>query len=180
MAFSWTCQPNRKDVHAHIAIDFMNWRCVDCLKEIGNSRYITWMIQKLFSPIRPYLSYLTINNLQMHGKTASNVNTKVVVGLIDGKTRWSNSCTRPPVFDPLFPTSRPYTFEAALSMILYKVQKFGAQYAWHRPRLNGNSLANTWVERINLVTKTVREISKLRLPAVNDRRMDRTIQLLRQ
>lgn len=34
----------------------------------------------------------------------------------------------------------------SLSAALYSAQKFGAQYAWVRPRLNGNSRDSTWLE----------------------------------
>ncbi len=142
MAFSWTCQPNINDVQAHIAIDFMNWRCVDCLKIQIFLLHCMWNNSNNFSH-RMYLSYSAITNLPMHGKTAASVSTNVVIGLIDGKMRWSNSWTNPPVFIPLTLFCMRSTFDAALSMILYRVQKLGAQYAWHSPRLNGNSLAMT-------------------------------------
>lgn len=70
------------------------------------------------------------------------VKIKVVIGLIEGKTWCSNSCTRPPVFEPGVVLAF-HTTEATLSAMLYNVQKFGAQYAWHSPRLNGNNRDST-------------------------------------
>lgn len=79
----------------------------------------------------------------MNGIIATIVNTNVAVGGTFGKNWWWVSCTRPPVFDTVFllvlKTNVPI-----LSTTLYMAQKFGAQYAWHRPRLNGNNLDSTW------------------------------------
>lgn len=47
-----------------------------------------------------YLFHFKVNIFIMHGSIKAAVNANVVSGLIDGRTTCSNSCTRPPVFNP--------------------------------------------------------------------------------
>lgn len=86
-----------------------------------------------------------------HGSIARPAKPKAILGVIDGKNVWSNSCTSPPVLLALAGILK--IIDAALSATLYNVQKFGAQYAWHNPLLNGNNLPKSYrkknfIERI--------------------------------
>lgn len=95
-------------------------------------------------PKHTHLSYGFDKNIAKSGDSAIMVNTNVKSGGMFGKNWWSISWTRPPVFEetPLVPN----TVAPILSAKLYKAQKFGAQYAWHRPLLNGNSLLKTCID----------------------------------
>lgn len=86
-----------------------------------------------------YLSYRLVNSFTMQGAIATAVSTNVVIGLILGRTMCSYSCTNPPVFDECVTFVDTFnTIDINLSAALYNAQKLGAQYAWHKPRLNGN------------------------------------------
>lgn len=83
----------------------------------------------------------------------TNINTALKINVINGDTSgsswWVISCTRPLVIcDCFISIENKFNFLTkildALSAILYNAQKFGAQYAWHKPLLNGNNLDITW------------------------------------
>lgn len=123
---------------------FLEWNCIALLfYDMKNDLHQVFGIKGWSNQIF-YRLYAPKAIFKTHGIIAVNVTRKVVDGWIVGRNWWSNSCTNPPVldvdaFDGIF-----NRIDAILSAILYSAQKFGAQYAWQRPRLNGKRRDKTW------------------------------------
>ncbi len=87
MAFSWTCHPNRNDVSAQRIIVSRNV----LLEQWRNNRIKLGYVNKKnieYTSKPPIITIIKIN-----------VKTKVIVGVIEGNTWCSISCTRPDVID---------------------------------------------------------------------------------